>query len=754
MTRISASPIFGSYWVVAVMTTALVLLLFVAPRFQQLPVIRRRALVVLRLLLIVLLALAMLRPGIVSTSTTPQSAVLMLLFDQSGSMQLPAAASDQSRWLVQQAVLEQIEDELADFTDGLEVRVYAYDHDLHPVELENGHLAIPPLAAGGQTDIGSCLHDAMTRELGRRLAGIVLLGDGTQTAPAPRVELQQSIRELARLDCPLYTVAFGPLGATTQSRDIALENMPDRFSVFVKNELVVRAALRVRGFVNKSVGVQLILEDSNGKAQTIGARQLSASSDDELVPISIPFIPQAPGEYKLTMRAADQVGELVTQNNELTAFLTVLEGGLRVLYLYGDLVGEQQRLRRSIDAAPDIQLDDLFVNVLGRDRWPIDLAARLQRGKYDVILVESVDASALAEKDMQQVAELVGDGTGLMMIGGYNSFGAGGYHDSPWEDLLPVVLGRFERQDLDPTRPISNDLHLWGELKLKPRAPHPVTLLGGEAENETLWRSLPPLLGANKLRPKPSARVLLDTTESAPVLVSGEYGRGRVLAFAGNTTGRWWQYGRETEHRRFWRQAILWLVHREDLDKNDVWIKLAQRRFSLGSEIPFEAGALTAGGQPISDIRLTAKVSAPETPAISLSVVADGSDFRGIVPSTDKPGDYLIEVTASRGDDELGRSQARFQVIDRDVELSNPVADYEQMARIANATRSAGGRPIAAEELERLLQEIHRSHQEVPIELQSKWQLGDTSLDAWLLFFAVLALVTSEWIARKRWGLV
>ena len=68
--------------------------------------------------------------------------------------------------------------------------------------------------------------------------------------------------------------------------------------------------------------------------------------------------------------------------------------------------------------------------------------------------------------------------------------------------------------------------------------------------------------------------------------MAGEYGKGRVLAFAGNSTYRWWNYGRQSEHRRFWRQVILWLAQRDDAAQNDVWIKLPQRRYDPGIASP------------------------------------------------------------------------------------------------------------------------------------------------------------------------
>jgi len=40
------------------------------------------------------------------------------------------------------------------------------------------------------------------------------------------------------------------------------------------------------------------------------------------------------------------------------------------------------------------------------------------------------------------------------------------------------------------------------------------------------------------------------------------------------------------------------------------------------------------------------------------------------------------------------------------------------------------------------------------IEVQSRWQLADTALDAWLFLVCLVALLATEWGLRKRWGLV
>jgi hypothetical protein len=754
MTYWTLEPILDSYLIVGLLTLGLAALLLLGPTFGNLTRSRRWALVSMRVVVILLLLVAMLRPARISTTSRPQSAVLLMLLDVSRSMQLPHASGGKSRWEAQQEVLQQAESELQTLAEDMQIKVYGYDQQLHPVELTQGRIELPDNPDGGQTDIGSTLDEAVRRELGQRLAGVILLGDGAQTAFAPRVEVQEAGRTLARLDCPLFSVAFGPSGDVAESRDVAIENLPEQYTVFVKNELPVRGQLRVRGYVNQEIPVQLLVEYPDGRQANAGIVRSRAREDGEQMSVEIPFTPDTPGQYKLTLRAAEQSGELVTRNNQLTAFLNVLEGGLRVLYVYGDLNGEQRILRRSIGESPDIQLEDLYVDPRNRDRWkdnPIDLP---MTPPFDVLMLESVDATALGAQNLLAIERAVSQGQGMIMIGGYNSFGPGGFHGTVLGDVLPIEMGRFERQEVDPAKPISRDLHLWGELKMVPVRPHAVTRLTQTADNAAVWGSLPPLNGANQVKVKTRGRVLLETPKGDPLLVAGDYGNGRVLAFAGNTTARWWQYGRQAEHRRFWRQVVLWLARREDASRNDVWIKLAQRRLNPGATVRFTAGARSAVGDVIRDARFTASLTLPDGQQQPIPLATDQDQVSATLPDVKSPGDYLVEVRASKDGQELGTARANFQILDRDIELGNPAPNYDLMGRLANLTKEAGGRPVAPEQLPKLLEEIRRQRPEMQIEVQSKWQLADTFWDAWLYVLVFVAVLGTDWGLRKKWGLV
>ena len=98
-----------------------------------------------------------------------------------------------------------------------------------------------------------------------------------------------------------------------------------------------------------------------------------------------------------------------------------------------------------------------------------------------------------------------------MMIGGYHSFGPGGFRDSPLADVLPINIGPAQRQGFG--EPLRQDVQLAGPVRMRPAAPlgarHPIMQLegsevggqrSGEVASQNQWDQLPPLDGANLIR--------------------------------------------------------------------------------------------------------------------------------------------------------------------------------------------------------------------------------------------------------------
>ena len=230
---------------------------------------------------------------------------------------------------------------------------------------------------------------------------------------------------------------FGQAAEGDQVADIAVTNLPDQFAVFVKNEIEIQGVVEVRGFVNQEIPVQLVRVDRTGQEELLQTKVIVARQGDERIPVDMTYTPSEAGDYRLILRAEPQSRELVVQNNELPAFLTVYEGGLRVLYLESELNYEQKYLRRSLAASQDLEVDFVWIDQRDRSRWPVDLVNQINDPQYDVFILGDIDSRALHdpgnfEQNLNALAKRVEQGKGLIMLGGEHSFG-------PVESLNAIV---------------------------------------------------------------------------------------------------------------------------------------------------------------------------------------------------------------------------------------------------------------------------------------------------------------------------
>lgn len=751
--RLSISPVIG-WWLVAALAVVLLGLLYLGPARSRTSRLRRGVLAGLRLLVILLLIFAMLRPTLVWTHITKQAATLLVLIDQSRSMRVTDAVGKKSRWDAAKAALEEARPALDDLAEDVEIKVFTFDSDVHAIDYSPGKLELPAEPDGVQTALGSSLEEVLKAQAGKRLAGVLVLSDGAQRAYPPHdLPPQLPARRMADLGYRLYAVAFGQGRGPGQARDIALDELRVPGAVFVKSVLPVTGVVRFEGMENQTVPDQLLAEISPGKMEVVGTKQIAAKQDGERVSVTQEWTPELPGEFKISVRVPPQPGELITTNNEISTFVTVLKGGLNVLYLEGNAAGEQKFLRRSIQS-PDI---NLVPHIMRADRAdetrPAGLAEMFEPGKFDVYIIGDLDSVVFHDSELAQLAQAIERGAGFIMLGGLFSFGPGGYGATPLADVLPIRFDRLERQNFNEK--IREDLHLPGPLQMKPTreaAGQYLTLLAKPAQNDATWAQLPPLAGANKFAGlKPTAHVLAESQDGRPLLVAGEYGAGRVLAFAGDTTWRWWMRGHEAEHKRFWRQVVLWLARKDESTEGKVWIKLDQRRYGPGARVEFTAGAQDAQGEPLDDARFEAEVMLPDGKRSSVRLrrdpAAPAGEMSGTFLETQAVGDYTLVVTATHNAETVGTARARFLVFEQDLELNNPAADVGALESLAEMT---SGKRVAPEQLPALLAELKAGTKELEVETQSK----DTLWDKWPFFLCFTALLVLEWFLRKRWGLV
>jgi hypothetical protein len=330
------------------------------------------------------------------------------------------------------------------------------------------------------------------------------------------------------------------------------------------------------------------------------------------------------------------------------------------------------------------------------------------------------------------------------------SFGPGGYAGTPLADVLPIEMDRLERQE--PGGPVGSDLHIPGPIRMTPTRigllHFSLTLATPISQNVKLWSELPPLEGANRFRGlKPGALPLAATPDDQPLLVSHAYGDGRVMAFAGDSTWRWWLRGFETAHKRFWRQVVLWLARKDEGLEGNVWVKLPQRRFGPGQRVEFTVGAETPEGEPVQNATFEAEVVLPDGSSQPVDLIHSNHQITGSFRATQAAGDYAIRVTARQESQSLGSTRTRFLVFEQDLELDNAAADASVLESLAAMT---GGKSLAPEELPDLLRRMMEETEALEVKTEAKESLWDK----WPFFFLLVGLLGTEWYLRKRWGMV
>lgn len=755
----------GGYGIAALVAALLLVLpLVVGPARRALSAGKRRTLIAIRLAATLLLLVAWLRPALVTVRSEPLPATLLLLVDASRSMTVEDGLDGASRWESAGRVLAASREAIAGVAEEQDVRAYAFADRLSPLAIdERGGVALPRSPTGGETALGGALSDLLADHAGGRVMGVAVLSDGAQRAFPPRdLAPLVAARRLRNEGVPLWAFPLGDR-LTSGGADLAIEDLVVSERAFAGAPLDATARLRVDGYANREVAVRLLWENAEGDPEVVDSRRVVTRPGVSVYPIALRHTPSAAGEWKLTVQAEPLEGETLTGNNQVSTFVTVREGGVRVLYLVGATrVGgspgvEQRFVRASLAASPDLVVERLSFNYEPPEP---NLSRRLDAEPFDVVIVDNVDSRAVDGRTWLRLAEQVERGAGLAMLGGAHSFGPGGHRGTALADVLPIELGRAERQNFDA--PVRDDVHLPGPLAMRPTTPlgarHPILQLGGDDPLQA-WSRLPPLDGANRLqrsRLKPNAALLAEAGDGgAPLLVAGQPGLGRALAFAGDSTWRWVLAGEGDAHRRFWRQAVLWLAKQDDKSGEAVYLELASRRVAPGAPIEIVGGVRlpkpddAKNAAAAANLRYEATVTLPGGGARALALPGGRARSSTVFRDTRADGDYTVSLRGYDGDQLLGETRARFLAPRVDLELDRPAAEPDTLARLAEATADAGGALLAPEELPDLLARLADREPDRRQEITNT----ATPWDTWPFLLLFVGLMSTEWWLRRRWGM-
>ncbi|GAC1464722.1 MAG: glutamine amidotransferase [Isosphaeraceae bacterium] len=693
----------------------------------------------LRLAAVFLCLVAALRPTVIFQEKKKQPTSLIFLLDGSKSMGIHDEIRGQSRWEFARKTLEEAQAAGRKLGNAITVKTYRFDSTLREDSPKN-----QGKPEGRQTALGQALIEGFQRESGTRVARMVVLSDGSNNyGISPLV----AARQLRGQQVPLIAVGFGSENAGAESRDIAVRDLVAGPTVFVKNQLEIKATLLVRGFASQTLDVEMLVE---GHDEPVATQRIKVTEGAELVPIrGLKYVPRTPGEKKVTLRVKVKEGELVQTNNSLSTFVTVLKGGLNVLFVQGPhSPWEQKFLMRSIASSADIQADLRIIRGSARAEKGELRDEDFTPERYDVYIFSDLPANFLTPTQHALLARSVDRGAGFIMLGGRSSFGSGGWGATEVARVLPVRISASDGQ-IEPE----------GGVKFLPNTRglenYLLQIVPNRAESARIWNALPPLPGINRLgQLKLNATVFGQTAGARPepIMVGTEAGRGRVLAFAGET----WVWARTSDegraaHQKFWRQVIFWLSHKEDKGENEVKLRLDSRRISIGQKLDFGVSARDSKGNVIPNVTYETRVEkydpGPDKFSEPVDVFTKGEESRGtFFANQATAGDFRVSVVAKVDGKEIGRDHSRFMVYEDDRELEDPAADRALLRQLAQAS---GGESLTPEQLSRYLSSLDGK-----LFTESYSQTERKIWDNWPFLLLFTTFLTLEWWVRKRHGWV
>lgn len=754
-------------WIAVLVVVGLAVLAFSAYDLRDLKAYRRWTLVGLRGLVYGLAVLLLLEPAIDLRQTSTVKNHVAVVVDQSQTMALKTEDDTTRMQRAQEAIRE-----LQPIAEA-SAEAHHFDYFTYGEELEtSSHSALASLeATEPAADLTGALESVGAHYEDKDLAAVIIVSDGLDTGAIGRrtdrgETLDEASRELlASLNAPIHTLATA---GGSGLRDVAVSRVLHDDFAFVHNTISVDVEIQAIGMDTTSIPVALRRD-----GEVLQTKQVQVHPGESSYELSFEFIPERIGKEVYTVDVPEYEGEALYENNQHHFVLRVLRDRIRVLQVVGRPSWDQRFMRRLLKRNPNVELISFFIlrtdqnpQIVPQDEmslipFPTDELFDDELGSFDLVIFQNFNFGPYRMGQyLSNIAEFVRDGGAFAMVGGDLSFASGGYARTPIESLLPVELpsarSRSAVMDSEHFRP---ELTEAGDR-------HPITQLAFDPEqNRQVWEQLPALRGTNVVAgAADDATVLAEHPtlthrgEPMPVISVAERGEGRVMAITSDSTWRWGfehvgEGGTPREYQNFWNSAIRWLIQdpelklvRLDMNRDivapDELLDATVRVYAPDySPAPDVEGELTIQHTPLDEVADGTEQGASHHDTIEFATDHNGEwdlDRRFSDPGV---YEFNAEVTTSAG----VLSDENLVLVTPDIAQYRDIVPRNELLELLSDATDGYHTVLPAFQPRQLhFNEPRRTevHQRDVIQL---W-------DNLFLFFAVLALLGTEWTFRRRWG--
>jgi len=683
--------------------------------------------------LVCLLLFLLWQPALSIATLRPQQNIVAVVIDDSKSM----ATQDDGKSRHDQVLNALNGGLIKSLQSKFQVRLYRLgDHVARIEKLEQLNASAPA------THIGDNLKEVLADSATLPIGAVVLLSDGADNTGGIDLE---TISEIKRQRIPIHTIGFG---REQMAHDIEVTDAQLPVRSLAKSRLQAVVTFHQHGF--KGDKARLAVRESG---KVLASRDIVLKSDGAAQTETVLFNAGEAGVKNLEFTLDAMPSEDNKNNNSLTRVLNVDNAKPRILYLEGEPTWDYKFLRRAVEDDKNIELVSIVrttqnkiyrQGIANKDELKDGFPTKVEEMfAFQGMIIGSVEANYFTTSQQELMQQFVDRrGGGLLFLGGRNALADGAYDKAPFSDLLPVHLpnhkNTFHREPATPQLTPAGRDSLITRIDENPEA------------NFNRWKKLPYLMNFQEAgQPKPGAVVLAEMMAAGnklPLLITQKYGRGRTAVFA--TEGDWrWQMLQPVEdmsHEMFWRQMLRWLVS----DTPNRVVSSTPRSVLLDDgHVHLRAEVRDTTYLPTSDAQVEARVVGPDGAAQSVELHPDALE-QGVYSvdwDASRPGSYVTEITARRGQQELGRDVVTFRREDGVAENFHLEQNRDLLEKLSSQT---GGRYYRPNEVSKLGEDIAYSDAGITVrETRDLWDMP-------IVFFFALLLCCTEWLLRRKWGVV
>jgi Ca-activated chloride channel family protein len=276
-----------------------------------------------------------------------------------------------------------------------------------------------PLGAASDLALATSLGAGLLDETA--LPRLLLISDGEAT----RGDLPTQAERLAARGVPLFALALPP----AESGDVAVSALTAGDDVRPRAPFPVEVHL----LADRATRLRVRLDGEGGAVVDEPEKTVDVAAGTT----TVPFVARItePGVATLRAHLLPPSPDRHPENDEGVLALAT-EHEPRVLALAGTPTA-------ATAFAHALEAEHITVDV----RPPRALPARPLLDRYDLVVLSDVPRAALGERELAALDGFVREGGGLLVAGGADAFGSGGWQGTRLEPLLPVLLDLPERED-------------------------------------------------------------------------------------------------------------------------------------------------------------------------------------------------------------------------------------------------------------------------------------------------------------------